>query len=100
VGTGSPVAKASATFGYKRREIEGRPDCVLAEYISLTQPDMDYLARVIRVVQQQLRDCIIALPDSCHVTSSLISMSYFEPAPDASKTIEYPHLYEELMTFV
>ena len=31
VGTGSPGAKASTTFGYKRHGTEGRPDCVWAQ---------------------------------------------------------------------
>ena len=35
------------------------------EYISLTQPEMDYLVRVFHTLQQQLRDYIIALPDCC-----------------------------------
>jgi len=62
--------------------------CLGAEYISLSQSDMDYLVRVFRVVQE-LRDYIIALLDvlSC-VTSSLNSVSYVEPAPDASKNID------------
>ena len=33
------------------------------EYISLTQPDIDYLVRVFPILQQQLRDYIIALPE-------------------------------------
>jgi len=44
------------------------------EYISLTQPDMDYLMRVFPILQQQLRDYIITLPDVLsYVTSSLAS---------------------------
>ena len=61
---------------------------------------MDYLVRVIRVVQH-LRDYIIALPDVLsYVTSYLTSVSHVEPTPDASKNIDYPHLYEELVTFL
>jgi len=75
--------------------------CAKNLYISLTQPDMDYLVRVIRVVQQQLHGYIIALSDVwAYVTSSLNSMSYGEPAPAISKNIDYPHLYEDLVTFV
>ena len=71
------------------------------EYISLTQPDMDYLVRVFHILQQQLRDYIIALPDVLsYVTSSLASASFVEPQPNASTIIDYPHLYEELVTFV
>ena len=35
------------------------------EYISLTQPGMDYLVRVFHILQQQLRDYINSLPDCC-----------------------------------
>jgi len=71
------------------------------EYISLSQPDMDYLVRVFHIIQQQLRDYIIALPDVLsYMTSSLTSTSYIESAPNASKNIDYPHLYEELVTFL
>jgi len=62
---------------------------------------MDYLVRVIHIIQQQLRDYIIALPDVLsYMTSSVTSTSYTEPAPNASKNIDYPHLYEELVTVV
>jgi len=71
------------------------------EYISLTQPDMDYLLRVFPILQQQLRDYIMALPDLLSfVTSSLASTTYVEPPPNASTFINYPRLYEELVTFV
>jgi len=53
------------------------------EYISLTQPDTDYLVRVFHIIQQQLRDYIIALPDVLsYITSSLTSTSYIEQTPD------------------
>jgi len=75
--------------------------CLGAECISLTKPDLDNLARVISVVQQQLCHYIIALPDFVsYVTSSLTSVSYVETVPDATKNIDYPHLYQELVTFV
>jgi len=62
---------------------------------------MDYLVRVLHIIQQQLRDYIIALPDMLYyVTSSLASTSYVEPQPNAITNIDYPHLYEELVTFV
>jgi len=71
------------------------------EYISLTQPDMDYLVRVFHILQQQLRDYISALPDVLsYVTSSLTSATYVEPKANTSTNIDYPHLYEELVTFV
>jgi len=60
------------------------------EYISLIQPDMDYLVRVFPILQQQLRDYISALPDVLsYVTSSLASTSFVEPQPNASTTINY-----------
>jgi len=59
------------------------------EYISLTQPDMDYLVRVFHILQQQLRDYISALLDvlSC-VTSSFTSISFVEPQPNAITIID------------
>jgi len=55
------------------------------EYISLTQTDMDYLVRGFHIIQ--LRDCIIALRDVfSYVSSSLTSVRYIEPVPNASKT--------------
>ena len=57
------------------------------EYLSLTQPDMNYLLRVFPILQQQLRDYIIALPDVLsYVTSSLASTSLVEPQANASTT--------------
>jgi len=71
------------------------------EYISLTTLDMDYLVRVFHILQQKLRDYIIALSDVVsYVTSSLTSTTYVEPQANASTNIDYPHLYEELVTFV
>ena len=62
---------------------------------------MDYLGRVIRVVQQHLCDYIIDLPDVLqYLTSSLTSVSYVELVPDVSENIDYPHLYKDLVTFV
>jgi len=62
---------------------------------------MDYLLRVFHILKQQLRDYISALPDVLsYVTSSLVSASYVEPPPNASTNIDYPHLYEELVTFL
>jgi len=71
------------------------------EYISLTQPDMDYLLRIFPILQQQLRDYINALLDVLsYVKSSLASTSFVEPQANDSTNIDYPHLYEELVTFV
>jgi hypothetical protein len=71
------------------------------QYISLTSEDLHYLARMFHIVQKQLRDYIAAMPDVLsYVTASLTSASYTEPAPNASPHINYPHLYEELVSFV
>ena len=71
------------------------------EYISLTQPDMDYLLRVFHILQQQLRVYLSVLLDVLsYVTSSSASTTYVDPAPNASTLINYPRLYEELVTFV
>jgi len=62
---------------------------------------MDYLVRIFPILQQQLRDYISALPDVLsYVTSSLASTSFVEPPPNARTFINYPRLYEELVTFV
>jgi len=59
------------------------------DYISLPKPDMGYLVRVFHILQQQLRDYIIALPDVLsYVTSSLASASYIEPQPNASTNLD------------
>jgi len=48
-----------------------------------------------------MRDYVVALPDSIsHVTMSLTSVVYVEPMPNVSAHINYPDLYEELVSFV
>ena len=60
---------------------------------------MDYLLRVFPILQQQLRDYISALLDVLsYVTSSFASTSFVETQANASTNIDYPHLYEELVT--
>jgi len=62
---------------------------------------MEYLLRVFPILQQHLRDYVIALPDVLsYATSSSASTSFVEPQANASTNIDYPHLYEELVTFV
>ena len=52
-------------------------------------------------MQQQLRDYVVALQDLLlYATGTLISVTYVDPAPDASKKINFPHLYGELITLV
>jgi len=35
-----------------------------------------------------------------YVSSGITSLTYAEPAPNATKQIDLAHLYEELVTFV
>jgi len=45
------------------------------------------------VVQQQLRDYIVALQDVLlYVTATLTSVTYVEAARDARKNINFPHM--------
>jgi len=53
------------------------------------------------IVHQQMREYVLALLDFLsYVTMSLTSVVYVEPMPNASANINYPHLYEELVSFV
>jgi len=71
------------------------------EYIRLTPLDLHYLARIFHVMQQQLSDYKLALPDLLsYVAMSLTSVVYVQQMHYASKHIEYPHLYEEHVTLV
>jgi len=72
-----------------------------SQFISLTLRDIEYLSRMFNFVQRQLRDYIVALQDLLpYVTTTLTSVTYVEPAPQASKNLHFPHLYEELISFV
>jgi hypothetical protein len=52
-------------------------------------------------VHQKLRDYILEMQDVLpRVTSTLSSVTYASSASNERKTINYPHLYEELITFV
>ena len=74
---------------------------VESQFISLTLQDKDYLSRMFNIVKQQLRDYIVVLQDVLpFVTNTLISVTNVEPSPDASKNVDFPHLYEELISFV
>jgi len=71
------------------------------QYISLTIQGLQYLAQISHIVQQQLRDYTIALPDVLsYVTSSVTSVTYVEPVPKASDLIDHHHLFEEPVTVV
>ena len=71
-----------------------------SRYILLTPPEIFYLARMFNVVQQ-FRNYIVAMSDVLSfVTKALTSVTYVDPAPNASTRIIYPHLYGELITFV
>jgi hypothetical protein len=72
-----------------------------SQFISLTLQDIEYLSRIFNIVQQQLRDYIVALQDVLpFVTNTLTSVTYVEPSPDASKNVDFTHSYEELISFV
>ena len=71
------------------------------QYISLTILDLQYLARMFHIVQQQLHDYTTALPDVLsYVTSSVTSVTYVEPMLNATDHIDNRHLFEELVTAV
>jgi len=77
------------------------PSNVDSQFISLTLQDIEYLSRMFNIVQQQLRDYIVSLQDVLpFITTTLTSVTYVEPAPDASKNMNFPYLYEELISFV
>ena len=49
----------------------------------------------------QLRDYIVAFQDVMpYVTATLTSVTYVEPAPEASKNKNFPRLYEEIISLV
>ena len=69
-----------------------------SQFISLTLQDIGYLSLMFNIVQQRLRDYIVGLQDVLpFVTKTLTSVTYVEPSPDASKNVDFPHLYEELV---
>ena len=71
------------------------------QYISLTILDLQYLARMFYIVQQQLHHYTTALPDVLsYVTSSVTSVTYVEPVPNVNDHIDYRHPFEELVTAV
>jgi hypothetical protein len=74
---------------------------VASLFISLTLQDIEYLSRMFIIVQQHLRDYIVVLQDVLpHVSATLNSVTYVEPAPEANKNVHFSHLYEELSSFV
>ena len=65
------------------------------QYISLIILDLQYFARIFHIVQQQLLDYTLALPDVLsYVTSSVTSV------PNASDHVDCRHLFEELVATV
>ena len=57
----------------------------------MTLQEIEYLSRMISIVQQQLRNYIVAFQDKLpYVTTSLTSVTYVEPATEASKNIDFP----------
>ena len=68
---------------------------------SLNLQDIEYLSRMFSIVKQQLRDYIVAFQDVLpYVTATLTSVTYVEPAPEASKNKNFPRLYEEIISLV
>jgi len=71
------------------------------QYIILTIMDLQYLARMFHILQQQLRHYTLAFPDVLsYVASSVTSVTYVEQVPNACGLIEYHHQCEELVTAV
>jgi len=71
------------------------------QYISLSILDLQFLARMFHIEQQQLRNYTIALLDVfLYATSSVTLVTYVEPVSNASDLIDYFHLLEELVTAV
>jgi len=64
---------------------------VNSQFVSLTLQDIEYLSRMLNIVQ--LRDYIVAL-------QPLTSATYVEPSPDEGKNVDFPHLHEALISFV
>jgi len=62
-----------------------------SQLISLTLQVIGYLSRMFSIAEQQLCDYIVALQDvlPC-VTATLTSVTYVEPAPEASKNVHFP----------
>ena len=68
--------------------------------MSLTPQEIDYLSRMLSVVQQQLRDNIVALQDVLpYVTATLTSVTYVDPPHDANKNINFPPLVRGAHSF-
>ena len=63
--------------------------------------DIEHLSRMLNIVQEQLRYYIVVLQHVLpFVITTLTWVTYVEPAPDTSKNVDFPHLYEELISFV
>jgi len=105
VGTeGTPVIKCesgSFQLGLPRSRRGLTTQYVGSEYICLTSLDLHYLARMFNILHHQLLDYVLPLPDLfSYVTISLNSVAYVEAMPNAGAHINYPDLYEELLSFV
>jgi hypothetical protein len=76
---GEPVGASGCTSGAFRLNVtrSGRMERLYFDthYITLILPDIEYLARMFNVVQQQLRDYILAMPDMSYVTTALNSVT-------------------------
>ena len=101
-GRGTGAGCVSGAFRLTTPKIFGSTRLYFGtQYISLTILDLQYLARMFHIVQQQLRDYTIALPDVLsYMTFSISSVTYVEPVPNASDLIVYRQLFEELVRAV
>ena len=70
--------------------VEGSPDCI---------GDLQYLSRILHVLQNQLKVYTLSLPGVlAYVTVALTSVYYVETPPHPCKHIVYSQLFDELKT--
>ena len=97
----TPVIKCESgnfRLGMPKRRLGLTRLYTVSKYICLTSLDLHYLAHMFNILHQQMRDYVLSLPDLLpYVTTSLTSVVFVEPMPNASAHINYPHLYEELV---
>ena len=58
--------------------------------VHYTDATIEYLNPIFNVVQQQMRNYIVAMPEVLsYLTTALTSVRYVEPTPNASKHVDY-----------
>lgn len=71
------------------------------QYVNLRLADLQYLLKLFHVVQNQPNVYTLSLPHVLpYVIVALISTTYVETTPNASKHIMYPQVFEELKTIL